>query len=135
MSGHLNRGRITVDRDGNWRLYTNSIPGGCTVIGTVTRGEIETGALVKTEAGIYSMLNARVYKSLDQRKVAVALGESPALIGRPVELTGGKRVQVYLDAESLDRAANLGNGNVSEGIRKALAATKSTPPESVPLPR
>lgn len=40
--------------------------------------------------------------------------------GRPAELEGGKRVQVYLDAESLAIAAKLGNGNVSDGIRKAL---------------
>jgi len=40
--------------------------------------------------------------------------------GRPAELEGGKRVQAYLDAESLAIAAKLGNGNVSEGIRKAL---------------
>jgi hypothetical protein len=40
--------------------------------------------------------------------------------GRPAELEGGKRVQVYLDAESLARAARIGNGNVSAGIRKAL---------------
>lgn len=40
-------------------------------------------------------------------------------IGRPAYV-GGKRVQVYLDAESLAIAAELGNGNVSEGIRNAL---------------
>lgn len=40
--------------------------------------------------------------------------------GRPAELEGGKRVQVYLDAESLFIAAKLGNGNISEGIRKTL---------------
>ncbi len=40
-------------------------------------------------------------------------------VGRPAEV-GGKRVQVYLDAESLSIAAQLGNVNVSEGIRKAL---------------
>lgn len=40
--------------------------------------------------------------------------------GRPAELSGGRRVQVYLDAASLDAAAKLGDGNVSEGIRKAL---------------
>lgn len=40
-------------------------------------------------------------------------------VGRPAEV-GGKRVQVYLDAESLAIAAKLGNGNVSDGIRKAL---------------
>lgn len=40
--------------------------------------------------------------------------------GRPAALESGKRVNVYLDATSLERAATLGNGNVSEGIRIAL---------------
>lgn len=43
-------------------------------------------------------------------------------VGRPADV-GGKRVQVYLDAESLAIAAKLGSGNVSEGIRKALKQT------------
>lgn len=42
--------------------------------------------------------------------------------GRPVELDGGKRVNVYLDAESLAAASAIGAGNVSEGIRRALKA-------------
>jgi len=41
-------------------------------------------------------------------------------VGAPIILDGGKRVNVYLDVISLSRAAELGNGNVSEGIRKAL---------------
>jgi hypothetical protein len=41
-------------------------------------------------------------------------------VGKQAELEGGKRVNVYLDAASLERAAALGNGNVSEGIRIAL---------------
>lgn len=40
--------------------------------------------------------------------------------GRPAELHGGKRVQVYLDSISIEIATKLGGGNVSEGIRKAL---------------
>ena len=42
------------------------------------------------------------------------------MIGRPSEMDGGKAVKVYLDAESIAIATRLGNGNVSEGIRKAL---------------
>ena len=42
-------------------------------------------------------------------------------VGRPPTVDG-KRVQVFLDAESLSIAARLGNGNVSEGIRQALKA-------------
>jgi len=33
---------------------------------------------------------------------------------------GGKRINVYLDAESITLATKLGEGNVSLGIRKAL---------------
>ena len=40
-------------------------------------------------------------------------------VGRPSDIEG-KRVQVYLDIESLKIAYSIGNGNVSEGIRKAL---------------
>lgn len=40
-------------------------------------------------------------------------------VGRPPDVDG-KRVQVYLDAESLKIAAAIGNGNVSKGIRRAL---------------
>lgn len=40
-------------------------------------------------------------------------------VGRPADV-GGKRVQVYLDPESLAIAAKIGAGNVSYGIRKAL---------------
>lgn len=42
-----------------------------------------------------------------------------------LKLDGGKRVNVYLDAETLQRAAELGNGNVSEGIRRALSKQES----------
>ncbi len=44
----------------------------------------------------------------------------PGQAGRPVEMEGGRRVQVYLDAKSIAVASRLGDGNVSEGIRKAL---------------
>ena len=47
-------------------------------------------------------------------------------VGRPADV-GGKRVQVYLDAESLSIASELGNGNVSHGIRRALRQALLTP--------
>lgn len=40
--------------------------------------------------------------------------------GRPAEMDGGKNVNTYLDAASVAIASRLGNGNVSDGIRKAL---------------
>jgi len=33
---------------------------------------------------------------------------------------GGKRINVYLDAESIALAAKIGEGNVSLGIRKSI---------------
>ena len=45
---------------------------------------------------------------------------SKLAVGRPALMAGGKRVNVYLDAASMSRAAELGGGNVSEGIRRAL---------------
>jgi hypothetical protein len=50
-------------------------------------------------------------------------------VGRPRLMEGGKRINIYLDSASLETAAKLGGGNVSEGIRVALAAL---PPENVP---
>lgn len=114
---HSNRGRLTVDVNGNWRLYTNTLPANATPIGTVTRDEGDTGALVRIETtGVYVQINAGSIRSLDGRKVAAALGTA----GRPVEMTGGKRTNIYLDDDSRSIAEKLGNGNFSEGIRIAL---------------
>lgn len=109
--------KITVDTEGNWNLYTNTLPANSTPIGTVTRDDFDTGALVRIETtGAYVQVNAGVLRNLDGRKVAAALGTA----GRPSEMTGGKKVNTYLDSESIAIATNLGNGNVSEGIRIAL---------------
>lgn len=35
-------------------------------------------------------------------------------------MNNGKRMNVYLDAESIEIASKLGDGNVSKGIRTAL---------------
>ena len=40
-------------------------------------------------------------------------------VGRPT-IIGGRRVNVYLDDESLDVALALGDGNISAGVRLAL---------------
>jgi len=38
-------------------------------------------------------------------------------------MEGGRKVNVYLDAESVDKAKALGGGNISEGIRLALKSS------------
>lgn len=71
---HANRGRLTVNADGNWRLYATTIPAGADVLGTVTQGA-ETGALIRCRGtGLYAQLNAGAVRSLDQRKVSAAMG-------------------------------------------------------------
>jgi len=49
-------------------------------------------------------------------------------IGRPREIAEGRRVNVWLDQASVERAESLGNGNVSAGIRSALAEHLKTEP-------
>lgn len=45
--------------------------------------------------------------------------------GRPQVMDRGHRVNVYLDADSVARAKKIGDGNISEGIRRALSDLKS----------
>ena len=77
---HENRGRITVNPAGAWKLYANTLPAGSTPLGTVTRDGIDTGALVRFDAtGLYAQINAGAVRNLDRRKVEAALqaGTSP----------------------------------------------------------
>lgn len=118
---HNNRGRLTVDVNGNWRLYTNTLPANATPLGTVTRDVGDTGALVRMDkTGVYAQINAGAIRNLDGRKVAAALGTT----GRPAEMDGGKRTNIYLDADGRATAERIGNGNISDGIRIALAMAK-----------
>lgn len=112
---HVSRGRITVDTNGNWRLYAPVLPDGATPLGSVTVGA-ETGALVRIErTGAYCMLVGGALRRLDGRSVSAALG----IAGRKSTVIG-QRVNVYLDADSVEVARRLGGGNVSAGIREAL---------------
>lgn len=75
-----NRARLTVDANGPWRLYAGAgwPLAGWTMIGTVTRGIGDTGALGLSPAGVYCQINAGAVRSLDQRKIAAALDDSNA---------------------------------------------------------
>lgn len=42
--------------------------------------------------------------------------------GRPFTMAGGRRINLYLDAGSIATAARLGGGNISAGVRAALAS-------------
>jgi len=71
MAG-INRGRYTVKINGPWRLYTNTIPAGWQMLGTIQRG-LGIGALGLSPVGIYAQINAGSIKTLDQCKIKSAL--------------------------------------------------------------
>ena len=107
---------IKIDMSGNWKLYATTLPDRSEAVGVVTVDGCSTGALVRLLSGQYVQLNAGCMRNLDGRKVASAIGKA----GRPAEMDGGKRVNLYLDSESLSIAYKLGDGNYSAGVRKAL---------------
>lgn len=129
---HSSRGRLAVDTGGAWRTYwgNSPLPPGAQALGTVTRGEGDTGALIRTGAGLYVQGNARVLRSLDQRKIEAALeqaqpghgGFRPGSGRRAEDGTCGMvRKNVTLDEASIDRLRTLGGGDLSLGIRRAAA--------------
>lgn len=133
---HTNRGRLTVDLGGKWRLYTNTIPANSRAIGTITRDECDTGALVLIDAtGLYVQVNASVPRSLEQRKVVAALaevrtGQGGAGRGQGIKAADGaanlKRTNITIDPESADALRAFGDGDLSLGIRRAAAHIKKT---------
>lgn len=70
---HSNRGRLTVQVGGPWKLYTLTLPQDATPVGIVSRGEVDTGALVRMPTGIYVQVNQSAIRSLDQGKVMAAI--------------------------------------------------------------
>lgn len=109
---HYNRGRLTVDPNGNWRLYTNTIPTNSIAIGTITRGDSDTGALIQIKAtGAYVQVNAGAIRTLDAKKVSAALGveRKHGLTGRPGNALKGARprsgrIQIRVDADVESKA-------------------------------
>lgn len=79
---------ITIDRNGGWQMYTNTIPAGGKVLGTVTRGGVDTGALVLIEkTRLYVQINASAARNLPQAAVRALVegvddGKRPQ--GRPI---------------------------------------------------
>lgn len=128
MASHDNRGRLSVDINGSWRLYTTYLPVGARAFGVVTSAG-ETGALVQMQTGLYARVNAGAVVSLPQRKVTQALeaertGSGGAGRGQGAKAADGvtnvQRYNVTLD-QATDEAARLfGGGDRSLGIRRAL---------------
>jgi hypothetical protein len=117
---HENRNRVIVEAGAESPLYADPRLPGWEYAGLVSAGPDKGPLLRNKHTGIYVMSIGGAVRSLDQRKVRAALDPAAK------KLDGGKRVNVYLDESSLNRAAQLGGGNVSEGIRIALAQAVAT---------
>lgn len=77
--GGLNRGRHVVQVGDAWRLYQAVPLHGWEMLGVIERNG-ERGALARSPAGLYAMVNAGAVRALDQRKVAAALAASAGII-------------------------------------------------------
>lgn len=129
MAPHSNRGRLTVDLGGKWRIYTNTLPAGSRALGTVTRDGYDTGALVLIEAtGLYVQANADAIRSLPQAKISAALAEVRTGKGGPGRgqglkaadgATGLQRTNITIDPASAEILRAYGDGDLSLGIRRA----------------
>lgn len=83
------------------------LPDGSKIIGGYT-DEHRAGALIELANGNWICGNASSYTSVYKKR------------GRPEEMRGGTRHNVYIDDMSWRKAKELGGGNASEGIRIAL---------------
>lgn len=84
------------------------LPAGAKIIGGYS-DDHRAGALIELKNGNWICGNAGAHTNVYKPK------------GRPQEMHGGKRRNVYIDDESWAKAIELGKGNASEGIRAALA--------------
>ncbi len=116
-----NHTRLVVDQDGDWRQFVAAVPPDAKVIGVVRHPNLTEGALVRLPNGNYVQINGETARQLDGRRVVAALGIS----GRRPEMLGGRKVNTYLDEDSISIATRLGDGNVSSGIRRALQECRS----------
>ena len=132
---HNNRGRLTVDLGGKWRLYTNTIPASSRAIGTITRDVGDVGALVLIDAtGLYVQVNAGCLRTLQQAKVVAVLAEVRTGQGgagrcQGIKAADGvtnlKRTNITIDPASADTLRAFGDGDLSLGIRRAAAHIKN----------
>ena len=114
----LQKENLRLDLDADWRQYANAIPAGAKGIAVATLLDTGvTGALLLLRGGGYLFVAPSRVEQLDGRVVTAILGRS----GRPATIAEPKRVALYLDAVSVSLAKALGAGNVSKGVRAALA--------------
>ena len=88
------------------------LPDGAKIIGGYT-DDHRAGALIELKNGNWICGNVGSHTNVYKPK------------GRPQEMQGGRRRNVYIDDASWEKAVELGNGNASDGIRIALVWSRA----------
>jgi len=125
-----------VTLGGNWQIYTSTLPAGARAIGVVHRNGSAAGALAEIEStGAYVQVNGCVMRTLPQDKARAAVeaaragrrgGPGMGQGRRAVDgATALQRRQVSLDQASIDTLADLGDGELSLGIRLAAGMVRA----------
>lgn len=99
---------MTPEKAKNIYWGASPLPSGAKSLGEYV-DEHRRGCLIELASGAQVVGNAGVISNVYKKK------------GRPEEMQGGKRRNVYIDDASWAKAVELGNGNASDGIRVALA--------------
>lgn len=119
----------------NGSAFERTETGSRAIAESVFKAFLERDELEKTEVSVHLLYQRTVLaihrfdaapgtlESWQGRVNEIAWPEGQGQVGRPTELEGGARHNVYLDSASVARARKLGKGNISEGIRIALSRT------------
>jgi hypothetical protein len=119
----------------NGSAFERTETGSRSIAESVFKTFLEREELDKTEVSVHLLYQRTVLAihrfnavqgTLDNwqgRVHEIAWPEGEGQVGRPTELEGGARHNVYLDTTSIARAKKLGKGNISAGIRIALSRT------------
>jgi hypothetical protein len=119
----------------NGSAFERTETGSRSIAESVFKAFLERDELDKTEVSVHLLYQRTVlavhrfdavqgtFENWKGRVDEIAWPEGQGQVGRPTELKGGARHNVYLDSASIVRARKLGKGNISEGIRIALSRT------------
>lgn len=72
-------GRIKVDHEGDYSLYTDTLPDHCEVFGLIEILKTgRKGALIKLHGGAWQMIEGGRYTDLPEKKVLAAIADNKA---------------------------------------------------------
>lgn len=127
---------LTTPGDKDFKKHCPVLPSGCITVGLISRhagineadGSVlrDPGALVIDPAGMYRQVNFGILRTvdlLDQDQVLKAL--SVATVKQKIETLLMVQRNVTLDANTVLALRDYGDGNLSEGIRRAAKLIKN----------